>query len=130
MTGGVCFTICEQILKLIYFEVRYKCYASASKLGYWFCRSIVSINVIYLVPQHFRIISDIKDTMYPSREMFSKLKWMPITDRIKYRKAIMVFKSINNLSPRYMSDLFKFFSKTHCRVTKYFTKTVLPMVLL
>ncbi len=50
--------------------------------------------------------------------MFSKLKWMPITDRIKYRKAIMVFKSINNLAPRYMSDMFKKISETHCKVTR------------
>ncbi len=54
-----------------------------------------------------RIILDIKDTMYPSREMFSKLKWMPITDHIKYHKASMVFRSINNLALRYMSDMFK-----------------------
>ncbi len=64
-----------------------------------------------------RIILDIKDTMYPSREMFSKLKWMPITDRIKYCKAVMVFKSINNLPPRYMSHMFKIISETHCRLT-------------
>ncbi len=41
-----------------------------------------------------------------------------ITDRIKYRKAIMVFKSIINLAPRYMSDMFKKISETHCRVTR------------
>ncbi len=52
------------------------------------------------------IILDIKDIMYPSREMFSKQKWMPITDFSKYRKAITVFKIINNLTPRYMSDMF------------------------
>ncbi len=63
------------------------------------------------------IILDIKDTMYPSRVMFSKLKWMPITDRIKYRKAIMVFKSINNLAPRYLSNMFTKISETHIRVT-------------
>ncbi len=55
--------------------------------------------------------------MYPGRDMFSKLKWMPIIDRIKYRKAIMVFKSINNLVPRYMSDMFTNISETYCRVT-------------
>ncbi len=30
---------------------------------------------------------------------------MHITDRIKYRNAIMVFKCINNMAPRYMSDV-------------------------
>ncbi len=43
---------------------------------------------------------------------------MPITDRIKYRKVIMAFKSINNLEPRYMSDMFTKISETHCRVTR------------
>ncbi len=43
---------------------------------------------------------------------------MPITDRIKYHKAIKVFKSINNLAPRYMSDMFTKNSETHCRVTR------------
>ncbi len=43
---------------------------------------------------------------------------MPITDCIKYRKVIMVFKSINNMAPRYMSDMFKNISETHCRVTR------------
>ncbi len=64
------------------------------------------------------IILDIKDTMYPSRQTFSKRKWMPITDSINYPKAIMAFKSINNLAPRYMSDMFKTISEIHCRVTR------------
>ncbi len=50
--------------------------------------------------------------------MFSKLKWMSITDCNKYRKATMVFKSINNLAPRYMSDMFTKISESHCRVTR------------
>ncbi len=61
------------------------------------------VHSLLLAQKRAAHISDIKDAIYPSREMFSKLKWMPITDRIKYRKAIMVFKSINNLEPRYMS---------------------------
>ncbi len=32
--------------------------------------------------------------------------------------SIMVFKSINNLAPTYMSDMFKKISETHCRVTR------------
>ncbi len=37
---------------------------------------------------------------------------------VKYRKAIMVFKNINNLAPRYMLDMFTKISETHCRVTR------------
>ncbi len=32
--------------------------------------------------------------------------------------SINNFKSINNLAPRYMSDMFTEISKTHCRVTR------------
>jgi hypothetical protein len=46
-----------------------------------------------------RVILDITDNRYPSKDMFLALNWMPIEDRIKYRKAIMVY---NYLCPDYM----------------------------
>ncbi len=41
---------------------------------------------------------------------------MPIIDHIKYQKAIMGLKSINNLALRYMTYMFKNITETHCRV--------------
>ena len=46
-----------------------------------------------------RVILDITDNCYPSKDMFLALKWMSIVDRIDYRKAIMVYKSLNDLGP-------------------------------
>ena len=65
-----------------------------------------------------RIILDNNDYQYPSKEMFSQLKWMPIRDRFNYRKAIMVFKSRNKLTPVYMTEMFKTIGETHSRVTR------------
>ncbi len=36
------------------------------------------------------------------------LKWMPIHDRIKFCKATMVYKSVNDLTPNYMKDMFTY----------------------
>ena len=45
--------------------------------------------------------------------MFLALKWMPIVDRIDYCKAIMVYKSFNDLhvGPEYMTNMFRLLSR-------------------
>ena len=47
-----------------------------------------------------RIILD-KDFDAPSAELFQSLRWMTIYERIEYKKAILVFKSLNNTAPEY-----------------------------
>ena len=42
--------------------------------------------------------------------LFSKLNWMCIQDRIAFRKATMVYKSLNNLAPQYMGEMFNYVS--------------------
>ncbi len=37
-----------------------------------------------------------------SKDMLFSLKWRPIHDRIKFCKATMVYKSVNDLVPNYM----------------------------
>ncbi len=53
---------------------------------------------------------------------------MPLMDRIKYRKAVMVFKSLNGLAPQYMKDLFQFVGEVSCRSTRNSDKTKLYLV--
>ena len=65
-----------------------------------------------------RVILDITDNCYPSKDMFSALNWMPIMDRIEYRKAIMVYKSLNHLCPEYMTNMFKYVKQVHTRTTR------------
>ena len=39
-------------------------------------------------------------------------------DRIEYRKAIMVYKSLNHLCPEYMTNMFKYVKQVHTRTTR------------
>ncbi len=45
--------------------------------------------------------------------MFKSLKWMPLRDRVTYRKAFMMYKSLNGLAPVYMSEMFKYVHVSH-----------------
>ncbi len=57
-----------------------------------------------------RIIVDIKDIRAPENRssiLFSQLGWIPCYHRIIFRKATMVYESLNNLTPTYMAKLFK-----------------------
>ena len=53
-----------------------------------------------------------------SKEMFSKLKWMPFKQRVQYFKCLFVFKCINNLSSEFYADIFKPISEIHGRDTR------------
>ena len=46
------------------------------------------------------------DFQTPSADMFKKLDWLAYPERVKYKKAVLVFKSINSLAPQYMASLF------------------------
>ena len=52
------------------------------------------------------------DFYTPSSVLFSTLNWLTVEQRIIYHKVIMVYKSLNNLSPDYISDLLTYRSQT------------------
>ncbi len=56
-------------------------------------------------------------TQTPTVPLLAKLKWMSLMDRILYRKAIMVYKSLNSLTPGYMWDIFKYVNDVNLRST-------------
>ncbi len=58
------------------------------------------------------------DFTTPSANMFKTLNWMPLKDRVKYRKSCMVYKSLHELAPKYMGDMFNYVSNTHTRDTR------------
>ena len=35
----------------------------------------------------------------PSVEMFQRLRWMTVSQRINYNKAVLTYKALNNLTP-------------------------------
>ena len=45
------------------------------------------------------------DYITPSEEMFEQLDWMSVPHRINYNKAVLTYKALNNLTPKYISDL-------------------------
>ena len=45
------------------------------------------------------------DFISPSVEMFQRLRWMTVSQRINYNKAVLTYKALNNLTLAYISDL-------------------------
>lgn len=64
-----------------------------------------------------RVILNVQNVMTPSDVMFSKLRWMPIPDYFLYRKAILVFKVLHQLTPEYL-NVFKFVNQVSTRSTR------------
>ncbi len=64
-------------------------------------------------------------TRTPTAPLLFKLNWMTIMDRVKYRNAIMVYKSLNGLAPPQMRNMFRFVSDVSKRNTRYVDKTKL-----
>ncbi len=65
-----------------------------------------------------RVILDVRDFQTPSSEMFKSLNWMPLRDRVIYRKACMMYKSLKGLAPVYMSEMLKYVHESHSRDTR------------
>jgi hypothetical protein len=71
-----------------------------------------------------RMIFDLP-TQTPTKPLLEKLKWMSIMDRVSYRKAVMVYKSLNGLVPSYMRKLFKLVKDVSTRSTRHVDNTKL-----
>ena len=76
-----------------------------------------------------RLILD-TDRKAHSLPLFLQLGWLPIGERIKYFRCLMVFKSLKNLCPGYMKNLLTPFKNVHCQNTRGSTNNdlVLPRV--
>ncbi len=57
--------------------------------------------------------------------LLSTLKWMSLMDRVLYYKTVMVYKSLNGLSPWYMQDMFKYVTDVNVRSTRNTDKSKL-----
>ena len=62
----------------------------------------------------------ITDSPYrtPSAPLFEQLRWLSLPDRVKYRKALLVFKSVKGLAPDYMCELFESIQMVSSRNTR------------
>ena len=41
-----------------------------------------------------------------SADLFAELNWMTFPERVKYQKAVLMFKIMNNLTPSYLNNLY------------------------
>ena len=60
-----------------------------------------------------RIILNVSEITTPSSILFQNLKWMPINDYFVYRKCILTYKVLNNLTPEYLNV-----SQVNSRITR------------
>jgi len=68
-------------------------------------------KMLKLQKQAARMILDEKlqrENTRPSSELFIELDWMTFNQTTHYRQAQLVFKSLNNLAPPYMRNLFNY----------------------
>jgi hypothetical protein len=43
--------------------------------------------------------------MIPSLQLFKKLGWLSIKNRLEYHKSVLMYKCINNSAPDYLCNL-------------------------
>ena len=53
------------------------------------------------------------DFSTPSKDMFGFLKWMPIHKRLLYNKATLTYKTLNGLTPEYITNMLTPNSQVH-----------------
>ena len=74
-----------------------------------------SINaVVKFQKRAARLILD-RDFDAPSAEHRAELDWKIFPERVKFQIAIMMFKSMNNLAPPYIDQLFQHTNEIHNR---------------
>ena len=44
----------------------------------------------------------------PSKDLFTKLNWLNFGYRFKYHTAVLMYKCLNNLTPKYITDVISF----------------------
>ena len=62
-------------------------------------------KLVKLQKRFIRLMTD-ADYRAPTAAFFQNLGIMPLSDRFRYRKALMVYKSLNGYAPKYMTDMF------------------------
>ena len=91
----------------VYFDYCSMVWGSSTKIS----------SLLKLQKRAARLIYDL-----PGREhsgpLFKKLKWLPVQQRISFKTAIVVYKALNGLAPKYMTDLFTDQNQIKQRLTR------------
>ena len=76
------------------------------------CSNELLDKIIKFQKRAARLILD-KDLSVPSSELFQQLGWMRFDERVIYKKCILMYKSLHNLAPSYMSNKFTYSYDIH-----------------
>ena len=81
----------------------------------WGATKQSNINrIIRLQKYAARVILNVKYPQdMPSAEMFEKLNWKTLPQRIRYFTSILMYKSVNSLAPDYLTQKFHFVKDKH-----------------
>ena len=58
-------------------------------------------------------------TRVRSKPLFEELGWIPFTEEIKIRKAVVCYNRVNENCPQYMNNLLRTNSEFHNRTSRY-----------
>ena len=81
------------------------------------CSATLFNDLFKLQKKAARIILD-KDCTVRSKDLFAKLGWMPLADRITYHRAIQMYKCLNNECPQSLQGIFKMNTDVHSHKTR------------
>ena len=78
------------------------------------CNFAMEDKLIRFQKRAARLILD-KDFTTPSKALFCELKWLIFPERVKFQKAVLLYKVFNDLAPDYLGNVFTFTSNIHDR---------------
>ena len=90
------------------------------------CSNELLDKIIKFQKRAARLILD-KDLSVPSSEIFQQLRWMRFDERVIYKKCILMYKSLHNLAPSYMSNKFTYSYDIHNLDLRSTTNQILHM---
>ncbi len=117
------FMSCEALIKIynsiIFPHFNYCCTVWAGAKNH----SNIS-RLVKLQKRAGRIILNIQDITTASSIIFQTLNWMPIDDYFVYRKCILTYKVLNNMTTEYL-NVFHFVNEVSTRTTRQSSRNLL-----
>ena len=76
------------------------------------CNTDLQNRLLKFQKRAARLILD-QDMTTSSQVLFQQLGWLRFDERVDYRKAILMYKSLNNLAPAYLTNKFTYTHNIH-----------------